>query len=39
MSEKETKGGKRTGKDNPEVDAVSSDSKEESKSISSFDVF
>lgn len=37
MSKKETKGGKKNGKDNPEVDAVSSDSKKES--ISSYDVF
>lgn len=39
MSEKETKGGKTTGKDNPLVDSVSSAEKEESKSISSYDVF
>lgn len=39
MSEKETKGGKTKGKDNPNVDAVSSAEKDESKSISSYDIF
>jgi len=39
MSEQETKGGKTKGKDNPLVDSVSSAEKEESKSISSYDVF
>ncbi|KGL59097.1 HEPN domain-containing protein [Polaribacter sp. Hel1_85] len=39
MKEQETKGGKTSGIDNPKVDAVSSGSKEDTKSISSFDVF
>jgi len=39
MSEKETKGGKKTGKVNPNLNAVSSSSKDDINTITSFEVF
>jgi len=39
MSDKETKGGMKSGVDNPNVNGISSGSKDEMKSITSFEVF